>query len=83
MIEGDVAPVLDYKPGVQCRWLLPGEILWYLSSPQKLKNLRELLRFDIPDDIISWSDPGPTLGFVLATLRYSMDREMWRFVLRR
>lgn len=83
LMEGDVAPVLDYRPGVRCRWLLPGEILWYLSSPQKLKNLRELLRFDVPDDIISWSDPGPTLGFVLATLRYSMDREMWRFVLRR
>jgi len=83
MMDGDVAPVLDYEPGVQCRWLLPGEILWYLSSPQKLKNFRELLRFDVPDDIISWSDPGPTLGFVLATLRYSMDREMWRFVLRR
>jgi len=83
MMEGDVAPVLDYEPGVQCRWLLPGEILWYLSSPQKVKNIRQLLRFDIPDDILSWSDPGPTLGFMLATLRYSTDREMWRFVLRR
>lgn len=83
LMDGDIAPVLDYKPNVQCRWLLPGEILWYLNSPQKLKNLREFLRFDIPDDIISRSDPGPTLGFVLATLRYSMDREMWKFVLRR
>jgi predicted ATP-grasp superfamily ATP-dependent carboligase len=83
IMEGDVAPVLDYTQGVKCRWLLPGEILWYLSSPQKVKNIREILRFDIPDDIISLSDPGPTLGFALATLRYSMDREMWRFVLRR
>jgi predicted ATP-grasp superfamily ATP-dependent carboligase len=81
--DGDVEPVLDYKAGVKSRWLLPGDVLWYLSAAGKIKNLKEFMDFKTPDDIITWEDPGPTLGFVLATLRYMFDKDMWRFVLRR
>jgi predicted ATP-grasp superfamily ATP-dependent carboligase len=66
-----VKPVLDYKIGVQCRWLLTGDILWYLHAPHKLQNLREFVRLDIPDDIMSWEDPGPTFG-VLAAVVYEL-----------
>ena len=83
LTEGDVEPVLDYKVGVRCRWLLPGDILWFLSAPNKLKNLPEFLKFRTNYDILSWDDPGPALGFMLATARYLFDREMWKFVLRR
>jgi len=79
----DIKPVMDYKDGIQSRWLLPGDILWYLTSPNKINNFKELMRFDIPDDILSWDDPGPVFGFSLATLRYLFDKEMWSFVLRR
>jgi hypothetical protein len=34
-------------------------------------------------DILSWSDPGPTLGFMMAAARYMFDRELWRFVIRK
>lgn len=83
LMEGDVEPIMDYKSDVKCRWLLPGDILWYLSSPNKLKNLKTFLDFKDPDDIISWQDPGPTIGFFLASLRYLLDKDMWKFVLRR
>lgn len=83
VMNGDVEPVPDYQEGVQCRWLLPGDILWFLSSPKTWRNLKEFLRFDTPDDILSLHDPGPTLGFALATARYALDPEMWKFVLRR
>ncbi|MDD3856814.1 MAG: ATP-grasp domain-containing protein, partial [Methanoculleus sp.] len=83
LMDGDVEPVPDYQEGVQCRWLLPGDILWYLSAPKTWQNLREFLRFDTPDDILSLHDPGTTLGFALATARYALDLEMWKFVLRR
>ena len=83
IIDGDIEPVMNYKEGVRCRWLLPGDILWYLSSPNKLKNVPVFFDTSIPDDIISIDDPGPTLGFMLATLRYSVDKDMWKFVLRR
>lgn len=81
--QGDVDPNLDYEDDVYCRWLLPGDILWFLSAPHKLKNIRTFLNFDTPDDIISREDYGPTFGFFIACLRYLFDREMWKFVLRR
>jgi predicted ATP-grasp superfamily ATP-dependent carboligase len=83
IIDGDIEPVLNYEKGVGCRWLLPGDILWFLSAPNKLKNLPTFLDTSVPDDIISFEDFGPTLGFTLATLRYLFDRDMWKFVLRR
>jgi predicted ATP-grasp superfamily ATP-dependent carboligase len=83
MMEGDVETAGDYLDGIKCRWLLPGDVLWFLSAPKKLENVREFVRFDTPDDIISRTDPGPTFGFFLATLRYAFDREMYRFVFRR
>jgi len=83
IMDGDIEPVADYQEGVQCRWLLPGDILWYLSAPKTWQNLREFLRFGTPDDILSLHDPGPTMGFMLATARYALDPGMWRFVLRR
>ena len=43
VIEGDADPMFDYKEGVRCRWLLPGDILWFLSAPNKLSNLKKFL----------------------------------------
>jgi len=81
--KGDVKSNLDYEDNVYCRWLLPGDVLWFLSAPHKLKNLRTFLRHDSPDDIISRDDYGPTFGFFIASLRYLFDCDMWNFVLRR
>jgi predicted ATP-grasp superfamily ATP-dependent carboligase len=83
IMQGDVEEDLNYKENTYCRWFLPGEILWYLNAPDKLKNIKKLLDFSVPDDILSWNDPGPTFGFFLATLRYITDKDMWKFVLRR
>lgn len=78
-----IEPDLDYKTGVKCRWLLPGDMLWFFSAPNKLRNLKEFIKFNTNYDIFSWDDPGPTFGFMMATARYMFDREMWRFVLRK
>lgn len=83
LTEGDVEPTMYYKENIECRWLLPGDILWFLSAPNKLKNLPEFLKFNTNYDIISLEDPGPTLGFIMATARYLFDKDMWKFVLRR
>jgi len=83
IVNGDVPPSLDYSEGIKCRWILPGEILWFLASNNKSKNFKKLLDFTTPDDVISRSDFGPTIGFFVGTLRYSMNREMWNFILRR
>ncbi len=81
--EGGVEPVLDYKEGVRCRWLLPGDILWFLSAQNKLSNLKQFLKFKTNYDILSLEDPGPAFGFLVATARYLFDREMWRFVIKK
>lgn len=80
--DGDVEPTMDYKKGVRCRWILPGDILWYVSSPNKLKNLPGFLEIT-NDDILSFTDPGPTLGFTLAAMRYMFDGKMWKLILRK
>ena len=81
--EGDVEPVLNYEVGVRCRWLLPGDILWFLSAQHKLYNLPRFLKFERNYDILSWKDPGPTLGFLLASLRFAIDKDVWKCVVRR
>ncbi|NMX21173.1 hypothetical protein C5S30_01775 [ANME-1 cluster archaeon GoMg4] len=81
--DGYIEPDMDYKTGVKCRWLLPGDMLWFFSAPNKLRNLKEFIKFDTNYDILSWSDPGPTFGFMMAAARYMFDREMWRFVIRK
>ena len=81
--EGDIEPVLDYKIGIKCRWLLPGDILWFLSADHKIRNTPKFLKFERNYDIISWRDPGPTFGFFLASLRFAFSKDMWKFVLRK
>lgn len=83
IMDGDIDPVMGYKSGVKCRWLLPGDILWFLTTPNKLQNLPEFLKIDTPFDIISKEDPGPTFGFMFASMRYMFDTDMWKFILRK
>ena len=65
-IEDDVKPVFEYKTGVKVRWLLLGDILWFLDNPNKLKVLPEFLKFkDLGYDILSLNDPLPALGAIL------------------
>jgi predicted ATP-grasp superfamily ATP-dependent carboligase len=80
--EGDIKPVMNYQAGIKCRWVLPGDIFWYLSSPHKIKNLPQFLEIT-NDDILSFRDPGPTIGFTLASMRFMFDRDMWKFMLKK
>jgi len=81
-----VPEVHDYPAGRRCRWLLPGDALHFLVNPERWKMKPGFFDFFDPntvDDTLSLSDPGPTLGFALAALRYAFDREMWGFIFRR
>ncbi len=80
-VEGDCEEVLRYETGVRCRWLLPGDILHFLTN-------KERFALDPPffsgkkqglyNDIVSYEDLLPVWGFALACLRYLFDRSMWR-----
>ena len=78
MLNGDVVSQFDYKVGVERRWLIPGDLLWLLSSfksnTDKLHRVLEFLKsFKTADDILSIDDPLPALGAVGMTIKYVMD----------
>lgn len=84
-MDGDIPAVSSYTTGLKCRWLLPGDLLHFISNPKRFQMDPSLLagkRKLVYDDTLSWEDPGPLLGFALACLRYSLDPQMWRFVLK-
>lgn len=83
MSGGSIHHDLNYKKEVYCRWLLPGDVLWLLNAPKTWKTLKSFIFSSVNDDIISLTDPGPILGFFVATIRYLFDKEMWNFILKK
>jgi len=84
--EGDIEPVTDYAEGLRCRWLLPGDILHFICNPKRFRLKPAFFNFsknNRHDDFISFSDPGPTLGFFLAVLRNLFNLDKWRHVFKR
>ena len=67
---GDPEPQLDYRPGGLLRFL-PGDLLWFLTSRDRFRQLRSFLTFCSPSmqyQIVSRRDPGPIIGYVLENL---------------
>lgn len=77
-------PLVQYQTGVQCRWLLPGDILWFLSSRKTWSNLKAFFKFrGYHYDIISKDDWLPMLGFFLASLTYLFSLKKLKYVFRK
>lgn len=77
-------PVNDYILGQLGRAILPGDILHYLTNPDRKGMKPPFWTFHVPDDIISRRDPWPTAGFLLSAIRYCMNpRTTWKFLIRR
>ncbi|MBW1680649.1 MAG: ATP-grasp domain-containing protein [Deltaproteobacteria bacterium] len=73
------SPVEDYRVGLRCRWLLPGDILHFISNPRRGELVREFFRFRDPKtvyDIVSVRDPLPTLARILTPLTFLYDPDM-------
>jgi predicted ATP-grasp superfamily ATP-dependent carboligase len=67
-----VEPVLEYRVGVQGRWLLPGDVLHFLTNPKRFSlapSFFRLLGKDLHYDIVSWRDPLPMAGIVIEGMR--------------
>jgi len=86
LMDGDVEGVFDYKTGIKCRNMLPGELLHFLANKSRFKMSPPLFsgkRKGVFDDIMSFKDPMPTLGFFMACGRYLFDIDMWRLMFKR
>ncbi len=82
-IDGDIPPAMEYRADVWCRWLLPGDLLHFVTNPQRWRMKPALVGRSLSDDIIAIDDPMPVLGFVTACLRYALDSRMWKKVFER
>jgi predicted ATP-grasp superfamily ATP-dependent carboligase len=76
--EGEVEPVFEYKTGVKCRWLIPGDILWFVASLNnkkgKLGVMKEFFKFGGMDyDILSREDVMPTIGAMRVMMHQVKD----------
>ena len=77
-------PILEYETGVRCRWLLPGDILHFLTNPKRFHLEPSFFRFrGIADDILSLHDPLPALGSFLTPFSLLCDKDLRRFLKRR
>ena len=82
-MEGDIESVTEYKVGVRCRWLLPGDILHFIANPNRFKMSPNFFNFFIDNtgyDILCWDDPGPTFGFFFALATDLFNLEKWKDV---
>ena len=81
--EGDIEPILDYKIGVRCRWMFPGDFLHFFSNLRRFRWTPGFFNFRTNYDILSLKDPGPTLGRVLSGGSLLSQKEMRRLLFRR
>jgi len=86
VMDGDVGSVTSYKVGVKCRWLLPGDILHFLTNPERFTMRPSFFNFfdkSMRYDILSFKDPGPTIGFFISFFLNLFNIEKWRYVFRK
>ena len=75
-VDGDVEPLHDYRPGVKCRWLIPGEFMHFLHNPRRFRLDPGFFSGDAEDDILSFDDPLPTVGRISSLFPLIYRREM-------
>ncbi|MBI5409829.1 MAG: ATP-grasp domain-containing protein [Nitrospirae bacterium] len=75
-VDGDMEPVHDYETGVMCRCLIPGDLLHFISNPDRFKLNPGFFDMSIKDDVLSSIDPLPVVGRVLSGFSFLYDREM-------
>jgi len=84
--KGDTEGVFEYKTGTQCRWLLFGDILHFLSNQKRFSLEPGFFKFfdkNTSYDICSTSDIKPILGRMLSGITLLYDPDMKKFLKKR
>ena len=72
-------PVEKYRPGIACRWLIPGDLLHFIFNPNRSRIMNDFFRFDTRNtfyDILSAQDPIPAVIKILSPLTFLYDADM-------
>ena len=75
-MDGDIADAHDYKTGVMCRWLIPGDFLHFLSNPERFRLKPGFFDLSIKDDILSMNDPLPVIGRISSIFSFLSSKDM-------
>ena len=81
-VKGDIDPVHDYRTGVMCRFVLPGDLLHFIHNPDRFRLKPGFFNITIKDDVFSLKDPLPFLGRISSIFSFISNREM-RAIIRR
>lgn len=76
--DTDRATAVTYREGNTYRWVLPNELLWAADGWNTPARIRRLVRSDgrpTTYSILSRADPTATLGTVMQSVRFLLDRE--------
>jgi len=79
---GDCEEVIEYRAGVRCRWLIPGDIMHLMANKDKGKALRNFFERADGYDILSLHDPLPVVGRLSSLIPFLFNREMRKLVFR-
>ncbi len=80
----ETAALGDYPDQVRCRWMIPGEVLRYLSSHGQRESVRAFLS-GLPGIAEEWDseDKRGALATLVCTDALALDPRYWRYVKRR
>jgi predicted ATP-grasp superfamily ATP-dependent carboligase len=82
-VTGDCAPVTSYPSGVRCRWLVPGDLLHFVSNPARMALEPSFFQFrdaNLHYDDWASDDPLPSLAEVAIVVGQALRPRMWRYV---
>ncbi len=72
------------RTGIKSRWLLPGDILWFLSAKKNLNNIKAFFSFRGVDyELINKGDIKPIFGFLLAAFMYFIRKDKRHLIIRK
>jgi predicted ATP-grasp superfamily ATP-dependent carboligase len=85
-MKNPVSKPEKYTIPMKYRWVIPNEILWALSSPNKKQAFKELLTMNEKNVCfgeLSWKDPLPVFGVFAQALHFFLDKKQRQSFLNR
>ncbi len=85
-VEGDCEEVFTYKAGVRVRWLLPGDLLHFIFSPDRFRLNPPFIcgrQNNVIDDTFAWNDLLPSLGVIFACFLFFFNKNKRKFIFNR
>jgi len=67
-VHSEVEPVTEYKVGMRCRWLWPGDVLHFLTNPDRFRLETSFFHFfdkDTRYEFLNLDDPLPAIAWTL------------------